>query len=216
MLRIINPRQAGDSDIVGIGEDLRPETLIWAYRNGIFPWPMRDTPLLWFCPPERAVIEFTNLHVPRSLARVRRRCPWTFTINRAFERVIEGCRQSPRPDQEGTWITPAMRRAYTALHHLGHAHSVETWDEQGELVGGLYGVAIDGVFTGESLFYRQPNASKLALLFWIDHLQSRGLDWIDIETMTPHMEALGATLIPRDAFLDRLAATHARRLTLIP
>lgn len=216
MLRIINPRQAGDSDIVGIGEDLRPETLIWAYRNGIFPWPMRGTPLLWFCPPERAVIEFANLHVPRSLARVRRRCPWTFTINRAFERVIEGCRQSPRPDQEGTWITPAMRRAYTALHHLGHAHSVETWDEQGELVGGLYGVAIDGVFTGESLFYRQPNASKLALLFWIDHLQSRGLDWIDIETMTPHMEALGATLIPRDAFLDRLAATHARRLTLIP
>lgn len=216
MLRIINPRQAGDSDIVGIGEDLRPETLIWAYRNGIFPWPMRDTPLLWFCPPERAVIEFANLHVPRSLARVRRRCPWTFTINRAFERVIEGCRQSPRPDQEGTWITPAMRHAYTALHHLGHAHSVETWDEQGELVGGLYGVAIDGVFTGESLFYRQPNASKLALLFWIDHLQSRGLDWIDIETMTPHMEALGATLIPRDAFLDRLAATHARRLTLIP
>ena len=216
MLRIIDPRQAGDSDIVGVGEDLRPETLVWAYRNGIFPWPMTGLPLLWYCPMERAVIEFTRLHVPRSLARVRRQCPWTFTIDQAFEQVIAGCQQAPRPDQEGTWITPAMRDAYTALHRLGYAHSVEAWDEDGALVGGLYGVAVDGVFTGESLFYRRPNASKLALLSWIDHLQSRGLDWIDIEVMTPHMEALGATLIPRDTFLSRLSTTHARRLTLLP
>lgn len=216
MLRIIDPREAGDSDIVGIGEDLRPETLIWAYRQGIFPWPMRGLPLLWHCPTERAIIEFANLHVPRSLARTRRQCRWTFSINHAFEQIIEGCRQSPRPDQEGTWITLAMRAAYTALHQQGYAHSVETWDEEGTLVGGLYGVAVDGVFTGESLFYRRPNASKLALLFWIEHLQSRGLDWIDIEVMTPHMETLGATLIPRDAFLDRLTATHARHLTLLP
>lgn len=216
MLRIITPREAGDSDIVGIGEDLRPETLIWAYRNGIFPWPMRGFPLLWHCPVERAVIDFAHLHVPRSLARIQRRCSWTFTINRAFDQVIASCQQSSRPDQEGTWITDAMRSAYTVLHHRGYAHSVETWDENGALIGGLYGVAVDGVFTGESLFYRQPNASKLALLFWIDHLRAHGLDWIDIEVMTPHMEALGAALIPRDVFLDRLAATHARRLTLLP
>lgn len=216
MLRIIDPREVGDSDIVGVGEDLRPETLIWAYRNGIFPWPMRGLPLLWYSPMERAVIEFSRLHVPRSLARIRRQCRWTFTINRAFDSVIAGCQQSPRPDQDGTWITPAMHDAYTALHHAGYAHSVETWDEEGALAGGLYGVAVDGVFTGESLFYRRPNASKLALLFWIDHLRSRGLGWIDIEVMTPHMEALGATLISRDTFLDRLSATQALNLTLLP
>ena len=213
-VRLIDPRHAGDEDVVGIGEDLRPETLVLAYAHGIFPWPMPDLPLLWFSPRERAVIDFDALHVPQSLARLRRRRPFTFTINAAFDTVIAGCQQTPRPGQEGTWITAPMRAAYRTLHQLGHAHSVEAWDGDGELAGGLYGVAVGGIFTGESLFYRKPNASKLALLHLIDHLASRGLTWIDIEVMTPHMEALGARLIPRGDFLDRLEAEQRRGLDL--
>lgn len=214
MLRFIQPRTAGDAEVVGVGDDLRPEVLLWAYSQGIFPWPITGYPLLWFCPPQRAVLDFDALHIPHSLARARRRSRLTFTLDTAFPLVIAACRTSPRPGQDGTWITPAMVEAYTTLHELGHAHSVEAWDENGALVGGLYGVAVEGVFSGESMFHRAPNASKLALLFLIDHLRSRGLDWMDIQTLTPHMQALGATLLPRDVFLDRVATTQTRHLVL--
>jgi leucyl/phenylalanyl-tRNA--protein transferase len=176
---------------------------------------MDGFPLLpWFCPPERAVLDFDRLHVPGRLARLRRSCALHYTIDRAFEDVMTRCREVFRPGQDGTWITEEMLAAYTQLHRLGYAHSVEAWDGDGALVGGLYGVSVDGVFTGESMFHLVPNASKLALLFLVDHLRARGLDWIDIETMTPHFKALGATLISRDDFLDRLEATHARRLQI--
>lgn len=214
--RLFDPRYAGDEDVVGIGDDLSPEMLVLAYRHGIFPWPMPDLPLLWFSPRERAVIDFDRLHIPRSLARLRGKAPFRFTIDRAFADVIAGCQAASRPDQAGTWITPEMQAAYQRLHTLGHAHSVEAWDAEGRLAGGLYGVCVGGVFTGESLFYRVPNASKLALLFLIDHLAACGLDWIDIEVMTPHMEALGAHLIPRDEFLDRLDREQTWRLVLWP
>ncbi len=212
--RLYDPRHAGDADVVGIGDDLSPETLALAYAHGIFPWPMDGPPLLWFCPRERAVIDCDALHVPQSLAKLRRRSPFTFSIDRAFDAVVAGCQAARRPGQPGTWITPEMRAAYGELHRAGGAHSVEAWDENGDLAGGLYGVAVGGVFTGESLFYRRSNASKLALLFLIDHLAARGLRWLDIETMTPHMEALGAHLIPRAAFLDRLDAEQRRGLRL--
>ena len=212
--RFVSPRLAGDAEVVGAGDDLSPETLIWAYAHGIFPWPITGYPLLWFCPPWRAVLDFDRLHVPQSLARARRHSALTFTIDTAFEQVIAACRRSPHPGQAGTWITPAMQVAYGALHRLGHAHSVEVWDSAGALAGGLYGVCVDGVFSGESMFHRSPNASKLALLFLCDHLQSRGLRWIDIQVTTPHLAALGALEIPRDAFLDRLNAEHSRRLVL--
>lgn len=210
MLRVIDPRQAGEEEVVGIGSDLAPETLRWAYSRGIFPWPMDNMPLLWFCPPERAVLEFDALHLPRRLARLRRNCPYTFTLDKTFDRVVEACRQSPRPGQGGTWITPALQKAFAQFHQTGDAHSVEAWDAQGNLVGGLYGVASGGAFGGESMFHAAPNASKLALLFLIDHLKAQGVQWMDIQMMTPHMEALGATHIPRDLFLDRLeqAQTH--------
>ena len=215
-LQFIPPRQAGKAEVVGIGDDLTAETLLWAYGQGIFPWPMDDYPLLWFCPPQRAVLDFDRLHIPARLARARRRSDLTFTLDTAFDRVIAACRRSPRPGQDGTWITPAMQSAYSTLHRLGHAHSAEAWDAEGALVGGLYGVGTGGVFSGESMFHRVPNASKMALLFLCEHLQERGLSWIDIQVLTPHLAALGAQEIPRDEFLDRIEAEQSRRLVLFP
>ena len=208
MPQFIPPRQAGDADVVGVGGPLTPETLRFAYGQGIFPWPMTGYPLLWFCPTLRAVLDFDRLHVPQSLARTRRRSNLTFTIDQAFDDVITACRASPRPGQEGTWITSPMVNAYRALHREGGAHSVEAWDPSGALVGGLYGVSVGGVFTGESMFHRAPNASKLSLLFLVDHLASRGRNWLDCQVMTPHMEALGAREVPRNEFLDRLESAR--------
>ncbi len=213
-LRFISPRLAGDAEVVGVGDDLSPETLVWAYGQGVFPWPITGYPLLWFCPPQRAVLDFDRLHVPERLARARRHSPLTFTIDKAFDQVIASCRQSPRPGQGGTWITPPMLAAYQTLHRFGYAHSAEAWDAGGELQGGLYGVSVGGVFCGESMFHRVPNASKFALLFLCDALKAQGLSWIDIQVMTPHLAALGATEIPRDEFLDRLAAERRRGLVL--
>ena len=214
MPSFVPPRLAGDAEVVGVGDDLSVAALLDAYAQGIFPWPIPGYPLLWFCPPRRAVLDFDRLHVPDRLARLRRNTALTFTIDRDFDGVIAACRRSPRPGQAATWITPPMVRAYRALHRAGHAHSAEAWDESGLLVGGLYGVAAGGVFSGESMFHSVPNASKLSLLFLIDHLRARGLGWIDIQMMTPHMSALGAHELTRDAFLDRLETEHARSLTL--
>lgn len=202
-----------DDDIVAVGGDLNPDTLIYAYENGVFPWPMPELAVIpWFCPHERAVVEFDELHIPKSLAKVRRRTPFTFTIDKAFDAVVEGCAETPRPDQDGTWITRDMLNAYKQLHKRGVAHSVEAWNENGELAGGIYGVASKNYFSAESMFYNEPYASKLALLHLIDHLRSRGLSWLDIQVMTPHMEHLGAKNISRREFLKRINV--ANNLTL--
>jgi len=200
-------------DIVALGGNLEPETLRQAYRSGVFPWPADDLPLLWFCPRERAILEFARLHVGRSLARARRQTRLAFTIDSAFEEVIVRCAEEPRPGQDGTWITDEMIEAYIRLHDLGVAHSVEAW--QGDrLVGGLYGVDTDGAFSAESMFYHEPYASLLALLHLFDHLRARGAEWIDIQVMTPHMERLGARIITRREFLDLLRRTRAHGLSL--
>jgi len=213
LLRFPDPRDTTPEGIVAVGGNLEPQNLLQAYRAGIFPWPMEGWPLAWFCPPERAVLDFAHLHIPRRLARESRRAPFSFSIDGNFRGVIEACAGVTRAGEAGTWITPQVVRAYTELHRLGHAHSVEAC-EGGRLVGGLYGVDADGAFAGESMFYLRPNASKLALLHLVEHLRRRGLDWIDIQVMTPHMDALGARLISRDEFLARLAATRARGLRL--
>jgi leucyl/phenylalanyl-tRNA--protein transferase len=210
-----DPRAANYGDIVALGGNLLPENLIGAYRLGIFPWPVENCPLPWFCPRERAILEWDDLHVPRRLAQFRRRSPYRFTIDAAFPRVVLNCALVPRAGEDGTWITREVFDAYCELHHRGQAHSVEAW-ENDELVGGVYGVDAGGAFAGESMFYLRPNASKLALLFLFDQLHARGLDWLDIQVLTPHMERLGAKLISRDAFLDKLAATRARGLILFP
>jgi leucyl/phenylalanyl-tRNA--protein transferase len=202
-------------DIVALGGDLEPETLRQAYRSGVFPWPADDLPLLWFCPRERAILEFARLHVGRSLARARRRSRLRFTIDAAFADVIARCAAEPRPGQDGTWITDEMLAAYVELHALGIAHSVEAWDDD-RLVGGLYGVDTDGAFAAESMFYHQPYASLLTLLHLVDHLRARGGEWIDIQVMTPHMERLGARVVTRREFLALLQGTRARGLVLFP
>lgn len=200
-------------DIVAFGNDLRVEVLRDAYRHGIFPWPHDDLPMPWFSPRRRAVLVFDELHVGRSLQKAARKSSFTFSIDRAFSNVIAACAEAPRPDQDGTWIEPAIVEAYTALHRAGDAHSVEVWDGK-DLVGGVYGVDSGGVFTGESMFYRKPNGSKLALLHLIEHLRERGATWLDCQVMTPHMETLGARLITRARFLDMMEAAQKRGLTL--
>ena len=208
-----DPRDAPFGDIVAVGGNLHPLNLRRAYARGIFPWPIEGWPLTWFSPQERAIIEFENLKVPRSLSKVRRCAPYRLTIDAAFPDVILACARIKRRDEQGTWITPDMFRAYCRLHEQGHAHSVEAWDGDA-LVGGLYGVDAGGAFAGESMFYLRPNASKLALLHLIEHLRQRGLDWLDIQVVTPHMQALGARAVTRSEFLEKLDGTLALKLKL--
>ena len=213
MWRFPDPREATPDGIVAVGGRPEPALLAEAYERGIFPWPVEGYPLLWFSPPERGLLFFDELHVPRSLARERRRTRLTFTIDRAFERVISACASVERAHERGTWITPWMIRGYCEFHRRGRAHSVEAWEGE-ELVGGVYGVDAGGAFAGESMFRLRPNASKLALLFLVEHLRARGLDWLDIQVLTPHMEAIGARLVPREEFLSLLSRTRARGLKL--
>jgi leucyl/phenylalanyl-tRNA--protein transferase len=212
MSRFPDPRYVR-GDVVAVGDDLGVETLRDAYHHGIFPWPHEDFTLPWFSPRKRTVIIFDELHVGRTLRREQKKSALTFTIDRDFPSVIDACAAAPRPGQDGTWIAPQIVKAYTALHAAGDAHSVEAWEE-GQLAGGLYGVDAGGVFTGESMFHRRPGASKLALLFLIEHLRARGAAWLDCQVMTEHMAALGAREITRTRFLDMLAAAQAsgRRL----
>jgi leucyl/phenylalanyl-tRNA--protein transferase len=207
-----DPRYA-PSDVVAMGEDLRVETLREAYRKGIFPWPHDGLPLPWFSPRRRAVIFFDELHVGRTLRKVQKRADFRFTIDRDFRSVIAACAIADRPDQDGTWIAPNMIEAYTRLHDAGDAHSIEVWDDE-TLIGGLYGVDCGGLFTGESMFHRRPEASKLALLFLIEHLRERGATLLDCQVMTPHMDALGAREISRARFLDALAEVQARGIRI--
>ena len=212
MSRFPDPRYA-PGDVVAMGEDLRADTLREAYHKGIFPWPHDGVPLPWFCPRRRAVIFLDELHAGRSLRKAARRDAFTFTIDRDFRSVIRACAEMERPEQDGTWIGENIIEAYTRLHEAGDAHSIEAW-EGDTLVGGLYGVDAGGVFTGESMFHRRPDASKLALLFLADHVRARGSTFIDCQVMTPHMQSLGARSITRTRFLDLLAESQARGVRL--
>jgi len=204
------------SDVVAFGVPLTIDTAREAYQKGIFPWHTDGIPLPWHCPERRAVIIFDELKVPRSLAKVRKHGEFTFTIDQAFERVMSECSRMPRPGQGGTWITDRFVEVYTELHRQGIAHSVEAWDTDGELAGGLYGVDAGGVFCGESMFFKRSNASKLALLYLIDHLREQGSPFLDAQVMTPHMEAFGARLVSRARFLEMLRRVQARKLVLFP
>jgi leucyl/phenylalanyl-tRNA--protein transferase len=215
ILQFPDPRHTTPEGILALGGDLEPSSLLLAYRQGIFPWPMDGIPLAWFCPPERAILEWDQLHRPRSLMKAQRSSGFAFTLDQAFPQVIRECSTSPRPGQRGTWITDEMIEAYCTMHKLGHAHSVEVWKD-GDLVGGIYGMEAGGAFAGESMFYKASNASKLAILFLMEYLHSRNLDWMDIQTLTPHMEHLGAREISRNAFLKKLKETQSMGLQLFP
>lgn len=200
-------------DIIGFGGDLTLENLRNAYRRGIFPWHIDGLPLPWYCPEDRAILDFENLYLPKSLRKEWAKTRFTFTIDKDFEAVIKACSRAKRSDGYGTWITPEFIRAFCEFHQTGDAHSVEVWDE-GELVGGLYGVDAGGAFCGESMFHTRSNASKFALLHLIEHLKQRGATWLDIQVMTPHFEVLGAEEIEREEFLDKLESTQKLGLKL--
>jgi leucyl/phenylalanyl-tRNA---protein transferase len=213
-----NPRFCFNSDgVVCVSETdfLNPANLLHAYRQGIFPWMIEGYDLVpWFCPPRRAIIEFDEIHVPKSLRKTQKRAEFTFTIDKAFEEVVYACAKIKRSGQHGTWITQDIYDSYNELHRLGTAHSVEVWDSSGELIGGLYGVDAGGVFCGESMFHLRSDASKLAFLHLVEHLKSRGAEWLDIQVMTPHFQILGAKEIPRADFLLKLEKTLAEKLKL--
>lgn len=202
-------------DIVGFGGDLTVANLKNAYSSGIFPWHIDRLPLPWFCPEQRAILEFSELHLPRTLRKECRRNQFNISIDRDFGSVIEKCAEVKRSHESGTWITDDFVSVYKDFHRAGWAHSVEVWDGE-ELVGGLYGIDAGGVFCGESMFHLRSNTSKFALLFLIDHLEKRGSTWIDIQVMTPHFESLGAREIERVEFLDKLQKTQALKLNLFP
>jgi len=196
------PEFADELGLVALGGDLRPERLLLAYRRGIFPWYDEQDPILWWSPDPRAIFELDGLHISRRLRRTIRSDRFTLTINEDFEGVMRGCADRPG---EGTWITEDMIEAYTTLHRLGHAHSVEAWHE-GVLAGGIYGVALGGLFAGESMFTRVRDASKVALVRLVETLRERGTPMIDCQQRTPLLASLGAREIPRRQFLRRLAA----------
>ena len=201
-------------DIIGFGGELTIENLRKAYRSGIFPWHIDGLPLPWFCPEKRAILEFSELHIPKSLRKEYAKTKFSFTFDKNFEAVIKNCSKTKRSDGYGTWITSDFIESYCKFHQTSDAHSIEVWDESGELVGGLYGVDAGGAFCGESMFYKQPNASKFALLFLIEHLKKRGAMWLDIQVMTPHFKVLGAKEIDRTDFLDKLEETQKLNLKL--
>lgn len=195
-------------DIVGFGGELTVQNLKDSYSKGIFPWHIEGLPLPWFCPERRAILEFEDLHISKSLKKAQAKTNFEFTIDKDFSSVIKNCAKTKRSHESGTWITAEFIETYSHFHMLGEAHSIEVWAPNGEIVGGLYGVDAGGAFCGESMFYRESNASKLALLFLIDHLRSKGATWLDVQVMTPHMKILGAKEISRSAFLDKLEAAQ--------
>jgi leucyl/phenylalanyl-tRNA---protein transferase len=188
--------------LLAAGGDLSPERLLAGYRRGIFPWFSEDDPILWWSPDPRMVLFPPQLKVARSLAKAMRNRPHQIRFDHAFAAVIAAC-AAPREGASGTWITERMRDAYERLHRLGHAHSVEVWID-GELAGGLYGVALGRVFFGESMFTRARDASKMALVALVGRCRSEGIELIDCQMHTPHLESLGAREIPRREFAGRL------------
>jgi leucyl/phenylalanyl-tRNA--protein transferase len=197
--------EADENGIVGAGADLEPGTLLLAYRSGIFPMPLqRDDVIAWWSPDPRGVIPLDGLRVSRSLRRSVRR--YEVRIDTAFEEVIDACAD---PSRTGRWISTAVRDAYLRLHELGWAHSVETWSlDDGSLAGGLYGVAVGGLFAGESMFHRTTDASKVALVALVDRMRDDGAGGsgrlLDVQWLTPHLESVGAIEISRSRYLQLL------------
>jgi len=204
-LRFPPAELASPEGLLAVGGDLRVERLLEAYRHGIFPWYNDDQPILWWSPDPRAVLFPDQLHISRSLKRTMRLGGFTVTLDTRFRDVMRGC-AGPRPQYPdgGTWITKEMMEAYVQLHELGYAHSVEAWQE-GRLVGGLYGVALGGIFFGESMFTRVPDASKVALVSLVRQLQAWGFRIFDCQQPSRHIKMLGAEDISRRDFLDHLA-----------
>lgn len=205
-----DPSEADPDGLLAVGGDLSPERLLAAYARGIFPWFDERSPILWWSPDPRLVLDPGALHVSRRLARTVRSGRFRVTADAAFEQVIRRCAVRPRRGQRGTWITRDMREAYVALHRLGFAHSFEAWEGE-DLAGGLYGVSLGGAFFGESMFADRADASKVAFVRSVDWLRAHGIGLVDCQVRTEHLVSLGAREIPRPDFLARLAAALEAR-----
>ena len=209
-----DPQQAEEHGLLAFGGDLSAERLLLAYSSGIFPWYDEESPVLWWSPNPRAIIEPDALHISHSLRRLLNRNKFRITLNEAFRQVMQECALRPGT---GTWILPEMVDAYEQLFRQGHAHSLEVWEED-ELVGGIYGVRLGGLFAAESMFHRRSNASKVALATLHCSLVGAGLVLFDVQFLTPHLSTMGATQIPRGEYLRRLrkavsAPEHPLELT---
>jgi leucyl/phenylalanyl-tRNA--protein transferase len=195
-----DPDEADESGLLAIGGDLSIDRLKLAYSKGIFPWYEDGMPILWWSPDPRMVLFPDKMIISHSLKQSLKRNQFTFSIDKAFEKVIANCSHTPRKGEEGTWITREMKNAYIRLHEAGFAHSAETWLD-GKLVGGLYGVALGKVFFGESMFHHVTNASKVALYHLVEKLHNWGFQIIDAQIYTNHLESLGGELIQRGQYL---------------
>ncbi len=198
-----HPSLAEPDGLLGVGGDLDPGRLMLAYANGIFPWYSAGQPILWFSPDPRFVLRPEALKVGRSLKKIIRRGDYEIRLDTAFLAVIRGCKEAYRPGQHGTWITPDMEAAYVELHRLGHAHSAEAWFE-GELVGGLYGVSIGGLFSGESMFAQRSDASKVAFVWLVRQMAAWGITLVDAQVRTEHLARFGGAELPREQYLSEL------------
>jgi leucyl/phenylalanyl-tRNA--protein transferase len=197
------PAEFAEPDgLLAIGGDLSPERLLLAYRKGIFPWYEGEY-ILWWCPDPRFVLFPEELKVSKSMKALLKKDVLDFTINKAFEEVIDSCKKIKRPGQQGTWITDEMKEAYIKMHQLGYGVSAEAWQND-KLVGGVYGIKIGKVFFGESMFSKTSNASKFAFIKFVEELKQQGIKLIDCQVYTEHLESLGARMISRKKFLQNL------------
>ena len=201
---VFPPVHLAEDGLLALGGDLRPERLLLGYTQGIFPWYAENLPILWHSPDPRMIMTTLDLVVQKSLKKVIRRRPYTLKMDTAFADVLVGCSSVPRPGQTGTWLIPEMIDAYTKLHELGFAHSVEAWDGD-TLVGGLYGVSLGAAFFGESMFARAPDASKVAFVACVRQLDEWGIGLVDCQVHTEHLERFGAYEVPRLRYLELLA-----------
>jgi leucyl/phenylalanyl-tRNA--protein transferase len=206
---VFPPVTGAEDGLVAVGGDLSTERLVLAYSNGLFPWYAPGQPILWHSPDPRYAITHDSFRVPRRLRRSLRASPYRVTLDTAFERVIDVCSRIERPAQDGTWITNEMREAYVRLHREGLAHSAESWDGE-ELVGGLYGVSLGAAFFGESMFATAPDASKVAFVRLVRQLERWGVDLIDCQVQTDHLERFGALAWSRERYLRRLGTALKR------
>ena len=206
MRKIVFPpiSQASEDGLVAIGGDLETDTLLTAYSQGIFPWPLSvDFPLAWFSPDPRGVLEFSEIYLSRTLQKVMKKELFEFRYNQSFLEIIKLCAVVPRKDQPTTWITPQIIEGYHRLHEAGYAWCVGAWQGQ-RLVGGVYGVKLEKFRSGESMFTLEDNAGKLCLLYAIAIFEEEGIEWLDTQMVTPVVETLGGTYIPRETFMEKL------------
>jgi len=197
------PALAEEDGLLAVGGDLSKDRILLAYSRGIFPWYSDGSPILWWSPDPRLVLIPGELKVSRSLSQVIKKGVFNVTMDTAFERVIRNCAEINRKGQQGTWITEEMIKAYISLHSAGYAHSIETWDS-GELVGGLYGIALGKAFFGESMFAIKSNASKVAFVTLVEYLKKLDFSFVDCQVATEHLKSLGAKEVDRKKFLQML------------